>query len=160
MGLARWSDRLDLHAEVFGDVTGPMGAGSQGCHRPEVVLLLGRCSLEPDEEEVVIQLRHDGRVCCRDIRFRDRRLLRDVPHAIAPFLEKVWISPGVLDDAIESFASEANSILLGRDGQCVRGLFGLERTDLGEVEEPFGVGLGLTCQSGELGESGAGHDDR
>lgn len=65
------------------------------------------------------------------------------PEVIPPLLEEVGVPVRCPHHHIERVVSENDAVGLGRDGQRSAGVVGGQRPDDGELEEPFGVGLGV-----------------
>ena len=122
-GAAR-CDRFDSNSELRCDVARSVRSRAEIGHRPQILLLLWRQTVEPDEKEVPVKLVDDTGSSGPDVGFRDWTSLSVIPHVIAPLLEEVGIAAGLSDDEVNRCGCELDPERTRRDRQrrrCIDG---------------------------------------
>src|SRR5664280_239429 len=92
-----------------------MRPGPEFSHRPEVLLLLWRETVEPNAKEVLVEAPNDHRFGLLDVGRSHDRPRRLVPDLVAPLLEEVRVAMRLPDDLREGVRRELCLCLLRGD---------------------------------------------
>ena len=137
-----------------------MGAGAEFCHRAQVTLLSRRQTVEAGAKEPGVE---GGGYFARralNIPGGNRRTLGNVPDVLAPLLQEVGIALRFGEDHPQGVRGDLGMLRPDRFGNRGYRRRRAERADLPELEQAFGVGLGLGHLSPQLRQSSAGQEDR
>ena len=85
-------------------------------HRSKIALFFGSQSVESDQEEAFIQSSYGLLGCNGHIRWRNGRLLGDIPHMFAPFLQEIGKALGLRNYFLKSVWIYCHPLVLRRFG--------------------------------------------
>ena len=158
--VAYGSDRGDLPIHDVGDVARSVGPTPECRHGSQVALLGRRQPIEAHAEKARVEFGKRLGSCALRVVQLDWGSIGDVPAMLAPLLEEVGIAVRPSQDFGDCVGAEGNALPGRRHRQGVAGVVVVETVDRRELEESFGVGLGVTGSPDQLRQSRRHHRDR
>src|SRR5437016_5150117 len=127
-----------------------MGTRSEFRHGPQVFFLRRRQPVESDAKKTLVECGNSLFGSAINILAGDGRSNGCVPGMFAPFLQKIRIAMGLLQNLIQRVFVHFDFLCSGGLGDCsFRGGWS-ERTDLWKVKESLGIGFGFAHATSEL----------
>ena len=139
-------------AQCLGDPARGARPRAQLGHRPQILLLQGRQSIETDPKEVVVEVGYHVRAGDSDHVTGNRACGGRVPDLKPPFLDEVREVPSGGKDFFHRVPVERHAFGFRGLHESRSGVIGLQRTDLGIVEQPLRVGFCFAGQRRDLGK--------